>query len=87
MDVLTSVSESHFDDSHVFRKENGFNIAIAVVDSYSLLGNPLFIDPTYGSVKFKFAYDENQDFVWSSEEVESHVCSTEELEQEFFPIH
>ena len=51
IDIIQALRENHFDDSHVFSAEQGFNVAVAIFNPM----NPDTlqpIDPAYGRVRF-----------------------------------
>ena len=51
VDVLSVVSEDHFDENSFFGAEQGLNIAVALFNPKRVNIAPL--DPTYGKIDFK----------------------------------
>ena len=95
IDIVQAVKENHFDQSHVFGAKQGLNIAVAV---YNILepepGTEDLIDPSYGKIKFsllKYGKDENGLRGREYTELETHICTPEELglsghDHKFSPI-
>ena len=81
IDIIQAVVENHFDDSYVFDSEQGLNFAIGVLNPFSPdTFNPL--DPTFGRIKVTkhdWGFDENGVFKRTDSELETHMCSSEEL--------
>ena len=51
VDILTAVVEDYYDDSYVFGADQGFNIAVYVVNPFDPTTFQA-LDPTYGRVRF-----------------------------------
>ena len=81
IDIVQAVKVNHYDNNYTFGAEQGLNVAVAVF-------NPFFpatlqqIDPTFGRIRFqRVEWEANSlgSATITFNELESHVCSSEEL--------
>ena len=94
IDILQAVRENHFDDTHEFTNQQGLNIAAMVVNPFNPATHQL-IDPSFGRIKFSRSHwrvNEQGKFQLDFTELESHVCTSEELglsgsNSAFWPIN
>ena len=89
---MTAVNEDFYDDGYVFGADQGLKIAVFVLDPFDS-STYHTIDPTYGRIRFQkygWKLKETGKFQLSIKELESHVCSKEELlgsdTDSFWPI-
>ena len=52
VDILSAVQEDHYDEEFVFSGEQGFNVAVAVVDPFASPDQLEQVDPSYGRIVF-----------------------------------
>lgn len=88
------MQEDYFGEDYVFGAGQGFNIAVAVYGQFDFEA-PEHIDPAYGRIRFLLAQWKIKEYgnidSWGYKELESHVCSHEELgltgtDHRFWPI-
>lgn len=93
VDIFTAVVDSQLDSDFEFGAEQGFNIA---VKWQSLTDETEALDPSVGRIVFlhlSWGYQEDTGQYYEEEgEIESHLCSLEELglrgdEATFMPVH
>ena len=90
VDIVSALHDSYFyTHEQPFTAEQGFNVAVAL----SYIDLPL--DPALAKMVFfrsEWGYNEDEEFIYKRTELESHVCSEEELglsgdKPRFMPIH
>ena len=86
VDVLQAIAENTFEDDYIFGADQGLNVAVSIssINSAWTVSNEVEeIDPSYGSLRFyKLRWDLGStegDTNLIEEEIQSHVCSSEEL--------
>ena len=92
MDILQTTIEGYYPEEYVFTWDNGFNVAVAFTAYDNEREN--ILDPSIADLGFyasKWGVDENGEFFFFDEKIETHTCSKEELGLEgndpnFFPI-
>ena len=93
VDIVQTVTEDYFDGSYVFDVDQGFDLAIGLLSPFDPTTHKIH-DPSFGRLRFqkiKWGLDENGQFSYSTTELESHKCSSEELglsgtNQKIWPI-
>ena len=86
--ILSSLYDSYFDSSDQFSSEQGFNLAVALQKD---------LDPSIARFifrRYEWGYDSDGELYKNIFEIESHVCTREELglsqgktKSKFMPIH
>ena len=95
VDVISTVNDLHFDDSFIFKSENGFNVAEAFTRYDD--EKEWILDPSYGELLFNsYTWGPENDGSYFTErkKLESHICTREELglgddksNSLFLPLH
>ena len=81
IDIVQAVVENYFDDEYIFDAGQGLNFAVGVLNPFDPETiKPL--DPSFGRIrvtKLDWGADENNSFRNTLTELETHMCSSEEL--------
>lgn len=79
VDILSTISDYHFNEMDRFGYENGFNVAVAFTD-YSH-DTEWQLDPTYGTLTINSYswYEQEDDYDINRVPLDTHNCTREEL--------
>ena len=80
VDVLSVVNKNFYDSKYIFDYSKGFNVAVAFTASDNQ--SEYILDPTYGRLVFEkvsWGTDENGSFFTNYEEMDTHICTKDEL--------
>ena len=94
VDVLSAVAENYFDSSDSFSGKQGLNVAVSLFNAQ----NSQFtveLDPSYGRIRFQileWGTTKSGKQFRSNKEIDSHICSLEELgltgtDPKFMPVN
>ena len=81
--VMASTMVNFYDPDYVFDFDQGLNFAVGIIDPFDPLTlKP--VDPTFGRIKVtksSWGVGEDGALFFSSPEIETHLCSSDELGQ------